>query len=86
MYTTLTPEQEPIVVALRTTLMLPADDLLAVTQEFINPAVSRSGLGRCLRRHGVSSLSELIAEKGDDPTISKTFKDCEPGFLHIDIK
>jgi transposase InsO family protein len=86
MYTTLTPEQELIVVALRTTLMLPTDDLLAVTQEFINPAVSRSGLGRCLRRHGVSNLSELIAEKSDEPAVSKTFKDYEPGFLHIDIK
>jgi transposase len=86
MYTTLTPEQELIVVALRTTLLLPTDDLLAVTQEFINPAVSRSGLGRCLRRHGVSSLSELIADKSDEPAVSKTFKDYEPGFLHIDIK
>jgi len=86
MHTTLTPEQELIVVALRTTLLLPTDDLLAVTQEFINPAVSRSGLGRCLRRHGVSSLSELIAEKSDEPTVSKTFKDDEPGFLHLDIK
>ena len=36
MHTTLTPEQELIVVALRTTLMLPTDDLLAVTQEFIS--------------------------------------------------
>ncbi|HBR0191882.1 TPA: IS481 family transposase, partial [Klebsiella pneumoniae] len=48
MYTTLTPEQELIVVELRKTLLLPTDDLLAVTREFINPAVSRAGLGRCL--------------------------------------
>jgi hypothetical protein len=86
MVITLTPEQELIVVALRTTLLLPTDDLLAVTQEFINPAVSRPGLGRCLRRHGVSSLSELLAERSDEPAVSKTFKDYEPGFLHIDIK
>jgi transposase-like protein len=43
MYTTLTPDQERIVVELRKTLLLPTDDLLAVTLEFINPAVSRSG-------------------------------------------
>jgi transposase InsO family protein len=86
MYTTLTPEQELIVVALRTTLLLPTDDLLAVTREFVNPAVSRAGLGRCLRRHGVSSLRELVAEKSDEPAVKKTFKDYEPGFLHIDIK
>jgi len=43
--------------ALRETLLLPLDDLLAVTREFIHPEVSRSGLDRCLRRHGVSNLS-----------------------------
>ena len=85
--TTLTPAQELVVVALRKTLLLPTDDLLAVTREFINPAVSRAGLGRCLRRHGVSSLRDLVAEQdGDTPTAKKTFKDYEPGFLHIDIK
>ncbi len=31
------------------TLLLPTDDLLAVTREFINPAVSRADTGRCLR-------------------------------------
>ena len=54
--TTLTPAQEVLVVELRRTLLLPLDDLLAVTREFINPSVSRSGLDRCLRRHGVSDL------------------------------
>jgi transposase-like protein len=87
MCTTLTPTQERIVVELRTTLLLPTDDLLAVTREFINPAVSRAGLGRCLRRHGVSDLRALIAvEEGERPAAKKTFKDYEPGFLHIDIK
>ncbi len=57
MYTTLTPAQELIVVELRRTLLLPTDDLLALTREFINRAVSRAGLGRRLRRHGVSSLN-----------------------------
>ena len=48
--TTLTPAQEAVAVALRTTLLLPLDDLLAVVREFLNPDVSRSGLDRCLRR------------------------------------
>jgi hypothetical protein len=72
---------------LRTTLLLPTDDLLAVTREFINPAVSRAGLGRCLRRHGVSDLRDLVAlQVTEEPAAKKTFKDYEPGFLHIDIK
>ena len=83
----MTPEQELIVVELRKTFLLPTDDLLAVTREFINPAVSRAGLGRCLRRHGVSNLRELIPVlDGEKPATKKTFKDYEPGYLHIDIK
>ena len=51
--TVLTPAQEIVVVHLRRTLLLPLDDLLAVTREFICPHVSRSGLDRCLRRHAL---------------------------------
>lgn len=46
------PTSETIVVQLRHTLLLPLDDLLPVTSEFIRAEVSRSGLDRCLRRHG----------------------------------
>jgi len=53
------PAQEAVVVELRRALLLPLDDLLAVTHEFISTAVSRSGLDRCLRRHGVSNLQAL---------------------------
>ena len=85
--TTLTPAQELIVVSLRKTLLLPTDDLLAVTREFINPAVSRAGLGRCLRRYEVSDLRTLVPlVEGDATPAKKTFKDYEPGFIHIDIK
>ncbi len=52
--TTPTSAQEAVAVELRGMLLLPLDDLLAVTREFLNPDVSRSGLNRCLRRHGVS--------------------------------
>ena len=84
---TLSPAQEAVVVVLREALLLPLDDLLAVTREFIHPDVSRSGLDRCLRRHGVADIKTLIPkEEGGQKTELKTFKDYEPGFVHVDVK
>jgi len=57
-----TPIQESVVVQLRKTLLLSLDDLRVTVREFINPAVSRSGLDRCLRRHKVSNLRDVIPE------------------------
>lgn len=82
--TTLTPAQEAVAVALRTTLLLPLDDLLAVVPEFLNQHVSRSGLDCCLRRHGVGNLRDLKPKEAK-PTHS-SLKAYEPGYLHIDIK
>jgi hypothetical protein len=82
--TTLTRPQEAVVVELRRMLLLPLDDLLAVTREFLNPDVSRSGLDRCLRRHGVSNLNALRPKTPAEP--HKAFKTYEPGFLHVDVK
>ena len=82
--TTLTPAQEAVAVSLRKTLLLPLDDLLSVVREFLNPNVSRSGLDRCLRRHGVGNLREL-KPKAPRPA-HKPFKAYEPGYLHIDVK
>lgn len=82
--TTLTPAQEAVAVALRKTLLLPLDDLLAVVREFLNPNVSRSGLDRCLRRHGVANLREL-KPKAPKPAPG-TFKAYAPGYLHVDVK
>ena len=83
--TTLTAAQEVLVVELRRTLLLPLDDLLAITHEFINADASRSGLDRCLRRHGVSNLASLVPVP-EGQTVKKTFKDYQPGFVHVDIK
>ena len=63
LHATLTPAQELLVVELRRTLLLPLDDLLVVAHEFINPDVSRSGLDRSLRRHGISNLAALRREQ-----------------------
>jgi len=78
------PPQEAVAVALRKALLLPLDDLLAVVREFLNPHASRSGLDRCLRRHGVGNL-QALKPKEPKPTHG-TFKAYEPGYLHIDIK
>ena len=50
----------------------------------MNPDVSRSGPDRCLRRHGVSNLKDLLPKTSPEPR--KTFKAYEPGFLHVDLK
>ena len=82
--TTLTPAQEAVAVALRETLLVSLDDLLAVVREFLNPNASRSGLDRCLRRHGVGNLRNL---KADAPRPKHSaFKAYEPGYIHIDVK
>ena len=84
--TTLTEAQEAVVVELRRSLLLPLDDLLVVTREFINTDVSRSGLDRCLRRHGVSRLADLVPQEEAAKDKPKTFKSYDPGFVHVDIK
>lgn len=48
--------------------VLPLDALLVVAREVINVAVSRFGLDRCLRRHGVSPRCELqVLPEGEQP-------------------
>jgi len=84
--TTLSSEQEAIVVELRKTLLLPLDDLVAITKEFINKNASRSGIARCLTRHKVSRLKDLIPEEESSKKPTKGFKDYAPGFIHVDLK
>ena len=82
--TQLTPAQEIVVVHLRRALLLPLDDLLAVIREFISDKVSRSGLDRCLRRHGVGNIHALKPTEPAQP--HKAFKSYVPGYLHMDVK
>jgi hypothetical protein len=58
----LTLAQEAVALALRKPLPVSRDNLLAVLRELVNPNVSRSGLDRYLRRHGVSNLCDLQAK------------------------
>ena len=83
--TTLSSAQEHIVIYLRKHLLLPLDDLLSVTREFLCPEVSRSGLNRCLRRHGVGNLRDMTRSQDNKPKYQR-FKDYPIGFVHIDIK
>jgi len=83
---TLTPLEEDIVVELRKSLLLPLDDLLVVVREFINPKMSRSALDRCLRRHGVSRLADLIPEEKEQNKKFQNFKEYKPGYIHADLK
>jgi len=65
-------------------LLLPLDDLLAVTREFICAQATRAGLDRCLRRHDVGNLNALKPKEPAQP--HKAFKSYGPGFIHMDVK
>lgn len=65
--TQLTPAHEIMVVHLLRTLLLPLDDLLAVTRKFICNKVSLSGLDQCVRRQGVGNLSTLTPAEPTQP-------------------
>ena len=80
--TTLNVGQEELVIYLRTQLLLPLDDLLAVVREFIEPAMSRSALDRLLRRRGHNRLP--VPDKPTNTT--QPFKAYMPGYVHVDVK
>ena len=87
LHTTLSAAQEAIVLALRQSLYLRLDNLLFVTRQHINPDVSRSGIARLLKREGMSRLADVIPKaEGETIMPKQTFKDYEPGFIHIDMK
>jgi hypothetical protein len=87
LHTTLSKAHELIVLSLRQTLYLPLDDLLYITRQYINAEVLRSGISRPLEREGIARLEDVIPKaEGETISAKKTFKDYEPGFLHVDIK
>ena len=59
--TVLSIEEEAIVVAFRRHTLLPLDDCLYALQATI-PHLTRSSLHRCLKRHGISRLSQVEDE------------------------
>ncbi|MGH8756277.1 MAG: DDE-type integrase/transposase/recombinase, partial [Burkholderiales bacterium] len=72
---------QAVIVETRRKTLLPLDDLYDVLLPVI-PVLTRSNLHRCLQRHGVSRLSDLLPPEKNNRT--KAFKDYRPGYLHID--
>ena len=78
--TTLTVEDEAVVVAFRRQTLLPLDDCLYALQATI-PHLTRSSLHGCLQRHGISRLPDV---DGDKPARAK-FKSYPIGYFHVDL-
>src|SRR6202140_1602781 len=78
--TSLSPEDEAIIIAFRKHTLLPLDDCLYALQATI-PHLTRSSLHRCLQRHGISRLPDVE----DGKPAKKKFKAYQIGFFHIDI-
>src|SRR3954470_18698600 len=78
--TSLSAEDEAIVVAFRRHTLLPLDDCLYALQPTI-PHLTRSSLHRCLQRHGMSRLPDVQDEKPG----KRKFKAYPLGYFHIDI-
>lgn len=80
----LTPAQKGVAVALRKTLLVSLDDLLAVVRESLHPNASRSELDRCLRRHGQSNLRDMRGT-GAWPKHS-AFRAHGPEYIHDNVQ
>src|SRR5215470_5519717 len=78
--TSLSVEDEAIIVAFRRHTLLPLDDCLYALQETI-PQLTRSSLHRCLQRHGISRLPDV----DDGKATKRKFKTYPIGYFHIDI-
>ena len=78
--TSLSLEDEAIIIAFRKHTPLPLDDCLYALQATI-PHLTRSSLHRCLQRHGISRLADVE----DSKDIRRKFKIYPIGYFHIDI-
>jgi transposase InsO family protein len=78
----MTPAEEALTIELRTALALPLDDIVEVMRRCANPKLSRSGIHRCLVRHGVAKRTR----PQDATQAAGTFEAAPIGFIHIDLK
>jgi len=78
--TTLTIEEEAVVVPFRRHTLLPLNDCLYALQATIR-RLTRSSLDRCLQRNGISRLPDV---DGDKP-VRKKFKAYPIGYFHVDL-
>jgi transposase InsO family protein len=79
--TTMSQWEEGLIVELRRSLDLPLDDIVEAMRRCLNPKLSRSGIHRCLQRHGLSA--RLTPQTAPAVTFQT---DAPAGFIHIDIK
>ena len=78
----LSEAEQEIICTFRRTTQLALDDVFIALKDCI-PALTRSNLHRCLRRHGLNVLPKDDNDHGQEK--KKKFKDYPPGFVHIDI-
>ena len=78
--TSLSLEEEAIIIACRRHTLLPLDDCLYALQAPL-PHLTRSSLHRCLQRHGISRLPDVEDGNG----LKRKFKNYPIGYFHIDI-
>ena len=76
-----TDEERAIVCALRRATGFALDDLTFVVRHFL-PHLNRDSIYRILRAEGLGRLPAASRPRRG----SGTFKDCDPGFVHIDVK
>jgi transposase-like protein len=79
--TAITDCEENLIIELRRNLVLPLDDIVEAMRRCINPALSRSAIHRCLKRH---QLSARI--KPDKQPVAAFETETPAGFIHIDVK
>lgn len=81
----LTPQQEEILVITRELLRLGLDDMLMLGREFLNPQLSRSSLHRMLKRRKVPTLSELARQdaRNGSSHSQRFLKDKRPGCIYL---
>ena len=79
--TTMTDWEEALCVELRRALALPLDDIVEAMRRCLNPALSRSAIHRCLKRHGLSTR-----QRPEKAPVLAFETDSPAGFIHIDVK
>jgi hypothetical protein len=77
----ITDREEALILELRRSLALPLDDIVQAMRHGVNPKLSRSGIHRCLKRHGLSA--RLTPQQA--PAVAFQ-TDAPAGCIHIDVK
>ena len=84
-----TPTDEALIVELRRDVGLSLDDIVEVMRRCVirdqGPALSRSAIHRCLRRHGIAHRP-VVTDDAESRRVGQFPKDIPCGFIHMDLK